>query len=886
MRHLSKRLRVMWRTLWRSKQVEAEMRDEMRLHIDMEAERLQAKGLDPQEARRQAHVRFGGVEKFKEEGRDARGFAWLDSLSLDTRLGLRMLAKNKWLTVVGGLAMAVAIAVGASAFEVISVLLREDLPLPGGDRIVAINYTSSTSASADARVLHAFAAWRGQVKSVEHLGAFRTVQHNITAPNAAPEPMAVAEISASAFTLAGTPPLHGRYLLPSDEQEQAAPVLLIGHDAWVQRFGGDPAILGRAVPLGAVQATIVGIMPKAFEFPIDHQFWMPLRLDPLEWQPWQGPALALFGRLAPGVSVEQAQAELASVGRHVADAHPDGAGRLQPKVESFPRAQSDLNAPLMVWLLRAAQFLVGALSFLVAINLAVLLYARTITRLGEIAVRTALGASRGRILSQLFVEALVLTTLGAAAGLMISRAALTQVEAMAGPTAPFWWTYSIGPSTIFYAFALAVVAALIMGVLPGLKATGRRLSANLQELHGRTGTRLGSVWSMLIVAQVAVAVAILPAAVFLTWYMLKMEFAGRSVAVDRIGLANMVLTDEASAGNQRIVKQRQDALMSRLRGEPGVTAVTFSSAVPGLGPDRRIEFQPSTKVRDAGNLDVASFRIDVDLLRVYEARLLAGRGFEPRDAGAAAAAVVNRTFVEQLLDNPSGALGTQFRYAAVREGSAPSDWYEIVGVVDDFPGLPRAPGSGEGEPSVYHAMSSGTAHPAVLSIKYSDTPPSNMPQRIREIGAEIDPSMQMRRVVPLSVFYDEARSAFQALALAVGFVTLTVLLLSAAGVHAMMSFTIAQRTREIGIRSALGAQPRHLLFGILRGAMRQLAFGIIAGCLLSIGAFAVVGTGVESASGLLLTVALVMTLVALLAAIAPARRILRIETVEALRIEG
>ena len=884
MRKISKRVGWMWQRLWRSSQLEAEMRDEMRLHIELEAERLRAQGLDPAEARRQAHVRFGGVEKFKEEGRDARGFAWVDSVSLDARLGVRMLAKHKWLTVVGGLAMAVAIALGATAFEVISVLLREDLPFPGGERVVGIKYTGSSSAASDGRVLHAFDAWRGQVTTIEHLGAFRTVQHNLTAPNAPPEPISVAEVTASAFVLVGTPPLHGRYLLPSDEQPQAAPVLLIGHDAWQTRFGGDPGLVGRTVPLGGVQTTVVGIMPQGFAFPVSHQFWIPLRLDPMKWRPWEGPSLDLFGRLASGAGAEQAEAELASLGRQVADAHPDEDARLQPIVQPFPRAQSDLDGPVLVWLLRAGQFLVGALSCLVAINLAVLLYARTITRLGEIAVRTALGASRGRILSQLFVEALVLTTLGAAAGLMISSFVLKQVAALAG-TVPFWVRYSIGPGTILYAFGLAVVAALIMGVLPGLKATGQRLSANLQELHGRTGTRLGSMWSTLIVAQVAVAVAILPAAVFITWYVLQMEFAGRSAAVDRIALANMVVTDDAPAPNEGLIRQRQDALMSRLRGEPGVTAVTFSSAVPGLGPDRRVEFHPSTKVRDASDLEVASFRIDVNLLKVYDARLLAGRGFEPRDVGAARAAIVNRTFVDELLETSTGGLGTQFRYAATQNGGAPFDWYEIVGVVEDFPRLPRSPDSPR-EPTAYHPMASGAAHPAVLSIQYSDTPPANLAQRVREIGAEIDPSLQMRRVVPLSVFYDEARTAFQMVALAVALVTATVLLLSAAGVHAMMSFTIAQRTREIGIRSALGAQPRHLLLGIFRGAMRQLALGIAAGSLLSIGAFVAVGTGLRSATGLLVTVAVVMAMVALLAAIGPARRILRIETVEALRTEG
>lgn len=268
------------------------------------------------------------------------------------------------------------------------------------------------------------------------------------------------------------------------------------------------------------------------------------------------------------------------------------------------------------------------------------------------------------------------------------------------------------------------------------------------------------MWSTLLVAQVAIAVAILPAATFLTWYVLRMEFAGRSAAVDRIFLADMVLDDPSDAADEARVRQRQDALMSLLRREPGLTAVTFSASVPGLGPDRRIEFHPSTRVRGAGDLEIATFRVNVDLLRVYETRLLAGRYFEAKDLGAPRAAIVNRTFVDELLEPSRGAFGTRFRYAASRDGAAPTDWDEIVGVADDFPGLPRAPGSG-GEASAYHPIPSGAAHPAVLSIKFGDTPPAAMTQRVREIAAQIDPSIRMRRVVPLSVLYDEARSAFR-----------------------------------------------------------------------------------------------------------------------------
>ena len=295
---IGRRLRSAWRALRRSKELDADMQDEMRFHIQMEAERLgRVGGLDSQEARRRAHVSFGGVERYKEEGREARGFGWLDTLSLDARLGIRMLAKHRWLTLVGGLAMAVAIAIGASAFIVIGVMLDPALPLPQGDRIVAVKYKRVSTGTADQRVLHAFAAWRDHLTTVEHLSAFRTVRHNLVVSNAAPEPVSVAEITPSAFSVAQVQPLLGRYLLDSDEQPNAPPVVLIGYDAWRTRFGADPGALGRTVELAGTPHTIIGIMPVGFGFPIAHQFWIPLRLDALKYGPWQGPELDLLDGL-------------------------------------------------------------------------------------------------------------------------------------------------------------------------------------------------------------------------------------------------------------------------------------------------------------------------------------------------------------------------------------------------------------------------------------------------------------------------------------------------------------------------------------------------------------------------------------------------------------
>jgi putative ABC transport system permease protein len=878
-RPLVRGARAIWRVLWRSRQLDADMQEEMRFHLQMEADRLaQAHGLDPEEARRQAFVRFGGLEKYKEEGREARGLYWLDGVVLDARLGVRMLVKHRWLTLVGGVAMTVAIAIGATAFEVINNLLDPTLPFPHGDRVVAVKYVATKQGGPDRHSLHAFSAWRDRLTTLEHAGAFRTAQHNFVAPNAPPEPIKVAEITASAFDVAHTPPLLGRYLLRSDEQLGAPPIVVIGHEAWRRRFNADPRIVGRTIQLGGAFHTIVGVMPEGFAFPIDHQFWIPLRQDPLTHRPWQGPDLHVFARLKPGATEAQAEAELAAAGHAIVELHPDGRDALRPIVLPFTREHLELSDPSHVWLLRAAQLLVGALAFVVAVNLAILLYARTVTRLGDIAVRTALGASRGRILSQLFIEALTLTALGAVAGLAASGVGLQQIEWMARANGgfPFWIRYDLSPASVLYALALAVAAAVIMGVVPGLKATGLRLSANLQELNGRTATHLGSLWTTLVVTQVAVA--ILPAAAYVSWHVVRTELKGPAIPVDRFVVANMNLSDEAVALDREQVRQRLLALMARLREEPGVTAVTFSSAVPGLGPDRRIEF-PDTAPQRGRTPEVAAFSIDVGLLETDGARLLAGRGFKAGDA-ASSVAIVNRTFAEDVLGGTAqAALGTRFRYAT-REA-----WREVVGVVDDFPGFPRSPLS-ETEPTAYEPAAPGDVHPAVVSLRFGGPIPSGIAERLRDVGAQVDPALQLRRVVPLSAFYEELRSAWRMVAWAAGIITITVLLLSAAGMHALMSFTIAQRTREIGIRSALGAQPRQLLLGVFGRAMRQLSIGIGVGSVISIATFSATGIGLGRGAALLATVAVLVTIVAAFAALGPARRSLRLPTVDALRVDG
>jgi predicted permease len=801
-----------------------------------------------------------------------------------------MLVKYPGLTIVGGLSMAVAIAVGVTAFEAISDILDPALPFPGGDRVVALEFVGSDPSAPEQHVMREFAALRTALTSVEHLSAYSNAQHNLVAADTAPEPVEVAEITASAFAITNTPALRGRYLLPSDEAPDASAVVVIGYQAWQRRFGGDPDVVGRTVRLGGVPRTVVGVMPEGFEFPTDHQFWSPLRVDPLKYPRWEGPSLSMFGRLAPGVTIEQAQAEFAAVAQRTAVVHPDSGLPLRPVVTPYTQVIED---PAILWAMRAGQLFAAALTVVVAINLAILIYARTVTRLGEIAIRSALGASRRRILGQLFSEALALALVGAAGGLGLARYALSVIQTLNDTDGlPYWINFELSPGTAMFALGLAVLSALIMGVLPGLKATRAGLSAHLHELHGRSGTRLGATWTMLIVAQVAVAVAVLPAAVFIASRVIRMEVAGAGFPTESIVAGYAGLGSEGPPPHRDRLAAQQRELLARLAAEPRVARVAFSSGMPGFGATKAIRFQDGVRVRagadyipDVGITEAllpSMTRVGVDAFDTYGVEILAGRDFAAADVGASNV-IVNRSFVDMYLQEPN-ALGLLFRYEN-KNPDAAHVWYQIVGVVRDFPAFPLN-FQRDAEPTIYHPAGLGDMNPVLVSVRFAGAVPPTFINRFRDIGAEVDPALQLTSVGVMADLYGTLRMALRSLAWAAALITASVLLLSAAGVYALMSFTVAQRRREIGIRMALGAPPQRVMLNVFGRAAWQVSAGVIVGSVLSAGFFVAIGLDVLRALPLLLTVAAIMALVALLATLGPTRRAVRIQAIEALSTEG
>ena len=821
---------------------------------------------------------------------------------IDLRLGVRMLFKNPGITVVGGVAMAVAIAIGAGMFGFAYSLLNPRLPLDEGHRIVAVDNRDVWSDNPRRPSLHDFAAWRQELRTVREVSAYRNVARNLIAPDGSAEPVRLAEMSASGFRVARVAPALGRPLVEEDERPGAPPVVVIGHDVWRTRFNGDPRIVGQTVRLGNAVHTVVGVMPEGFAFPVNHGWWIPLRLSPAGHAPGEGPEVFVFGRLAPGAGWEQSQAEMDAVGRRAAAAYPGTHADLRPRVLNY--TYPVMGGDMPVWEFTLIQALISLLLVVVAVNVAVLIYARTATRRGEIAIRTALGASRGRIVAQLFAEALVLAAAAAAAGLLLAHAGLRMaygILKMGIPEASaFWLDFGLRPATVLYVMGLTVLAAVIAGVLPALGATGRRVQDSLRQLGGGTGLRLGRTWTVLIVTQVAFAVGAIPVVLGVAANEMGEVLNRPLFPEDEFLAAELEMDPDPPAGTdaEEVYRRelgagfaaRQQEVVRRLRAEPWVADVAVGTSLPALGGWSAIQVERPGTEAGASQHIVTVNHVDGDYLAAFGSTVLAGRGLGAADADTAARTlVVNQAFVRKYLQN-GNVLGHRVRFGwppKPRPGqpeAPPEPWHEIVGVVADVHANVVAPELAQA--GIFRALVPGRFSRTELVVRVRGADVPAYLARMRAVTAAVDPTLRLEPRA-LRELYGQEESAVHMMGLVLGAVILSVVGLSAAGIYAMMSFTVTQRRREIGLRAALGADPRRLLSGIFARSLRQLALGVAVGVAAAVALNLVMEGSVFHGRSLLLVpaVCLLMMAVGMLATAGPARRGLRIHPMEALRDE-
>jgi putative ABC transport system permease protein len=884
-------------SFFRTGATEAELSREIHSHLQLLEDEFVSKGMPRDDARLAARRAFGGVEQVKEHQRDARGFRWLDNSRMDFKLGARMLAKYPALSLIGGAGLAVGVAIGAAFFAFLYSFLYATLPVEGGERIVALENWDIDASNEMRRSMHDLVTWRREMKTVGEIGAFRTVARNLTVAGGAVESVEVAQITADGFNITRVKPVIGRAIVAADESASASPIVVIGYDVWHSRFGGDASVLGRDLRLGNVIHTIVGVMPEGYGFPVNHSYWIPLTTDGARFGPREGPDIFIFGRLRDGAAMEQAQAELSALGAQAASAFPLTHARLQPRVMPYAHSILDIHG-ITTRDFTAVQSMISMLALIVAVNVGVLVYARTATRQREIAVRTALGASRRRIVGQLFIEALVLSAAASAAGVGLARFGIAQgfaiYAAEVNDRLPYFLDVDMPFAAYVYAAMLTVLTAVVTGVLPALHATGRRAQDTLKEVSGTNGLRLGRVWTAMIIAQVAIAMIGLPSTIKIGLDgiqrgLTKVNYSEESflaaiVSADPDAPAGMTASAYARESVLRLEKSKTDLVIG-LEAEPAVDDVTVAATVPGAEPRARIAIDGAVN-SPSGTIDVCFNHVATDFFDAFGARVIAGRALRDSDStGSTQAIVVNRAFVNQLLGG-ANAVGRRVHYveAGRREPAVggTTTQYEIVGVVTDL--STNSIKSDLIEPVMYHSLRSSTRATVLIRMRGND--PLQFSSRLRQFTSALDPTLRLR-IVTFSDMKRQQMIGLRLMLLGCSLVVVAVMLLSGAGIYAMMSFTVSQRRKEIGIRAALGADAGQLLRSIFTKAALQLAAGVVVGIVLALMTDRASDGELLGTFGrpLVAVTAVAMTIVGLFATIGPARRGLRVQPSEALRAE-
>jgi predicted permease len=768
---------------------------------------------------------------------------------LDVQLALRMLLKQPGLTLVAIFALAIGIPVGLLPLHVLDSLTKPP-PVDNGEEIVIVRNYDREESRTVGRPLHDFVQWRAELSSFEGLGMCREELLNINSEDGRAAPVRGAEVTASILSLTHVPPLLGRTLNEADEVIGAPDVVVIGYDLWQSRLAGDSNIVGSTIRIGTVPHMVVGVMPEGFLFPVRDHLWLPFRYDPLEYERGSGPAGTIVGRLADGVSIDEARNEIELLGQRMADQFPDTHAQLRPQVLPYTDALMDIDGPEVRPGVFVAQIVAFLLLVLACGNVGILVLARAATRTGELAIRTALGASRVRILSQLFIESLLLAVLAAGVGLLVLQAVATTPDILIEQL-PYWIDFEVSLETTVRALSLAVVSAALAGVVPALKATGKNVHVSMQRATGGgSGIRFGKGYSALLIGEVALAVWIL--AIGFTLPHAVSEPGGLGIQTDqylfatlRIPRVDHTTSGEPSEGPKSVGRVRgvHEELARRLSAEPSMGPVAIASELPGMPHTSywmEVEGIPPAPGSAAPAHSVNVARVDVGYFDALDQPILRGRNFNRGDLGEdRSAVIVNTSFVDSVLGgrNP---LGRRVRYwrwqprwlprAVSPPGQDAAPWsFEIVGVVGP---LGMSALNASKDQGLYHVFAPGELHPASFAVRVGNDPESAIP-RVRSIVTEIDGSALLEDPMALDRASDEIRRFFNLGTYLVAFMAGIAVVLSAACLYALMSFTVAERTRECGIRTALGAQRTKIVSAIGKRAFIQLSVGVTIGAALS-----------------------------------------------------
>jgi predicted permease len=875
-----KLLRDRLRALLHSDAVHGEIDEEVRFHIEMRTEENVRRGMGPEEARRDAERRFGRLTRIKELGYEVRGGGMLETLRQDLRYGARMLLKNPGFTLVAVLTLSLGIGANTAIFSVVNAVMLRPLPYAEPERLVWLWDTQPQLPTAPAS-LPDFLDWKGQNHSFEQLAAFESGSMFIdTGDGMRDTPVGL--VTPETFALFRVSPILGRTFTDEETLPGRFRVAVLGHGMWRSRFGSDPNVLGRTIDVSGAPYTIIGVMPEGFSFPDRAELWRPLPIDPNKLD--RGPHyLRVIGRLKPAVTLEQAQAEMSALAARLAEQYPEKIAGHGVKLELLRDVVvGDIGPALFV--------LLGAVGFVLLIacaNVANLLLARVGVRQKEIAVRTALGASRLRIVRQLFTESLMLSVGGGAAGLLIAVWGVNWLVSMSPGTIPRVHEIAVDPRVVCYTLLISVATSLLFGLAPALQASRPDLTGALKEGgRGSAGLLRNRLRSVLVISEVALSLVLLIGAGLMIRSFAKLNQVDPGFNPYQVYTMGVALLPSKYPDDGRVASFYSQ-LLERAAATPGVASAGAISDLPFSGADTSdsftIEGRPAVAKQEE-----PSTQYRVVTPRYFESMgipLLAGRDFAETDTKQAPnVVVINQAFARQHFAGESP-LGHRIRLQGQER-----DPLLIVGVVGDVRhiGLDERPIPEAYVPFLQDPLSE-TYQRSMTVVARTQSDPGVVAGSLRAALTSLDKSLPVFAFKPMTEYLRDslARRRFNLILLtAFGGVALA---LAAVGIYGVISYGVTQRTHEIGIRMALGAEKGDVLRLVVRQGMILALGGVAVGLLASLALTRLMETllyGVSVTDPLTFAViALLLTSVALLACFVPARRAAKVDPLVALRYE-
>jgi predicted permease len=812
------------RALVSARSLDADFDDEVASHLQLMIDDNIRRGMRPHEARRAALVRFGGPMQIKEERRDHQRLRFVDTTAQDLRYGLRALRRNPIYSLVAVTTLAVGIGAGIAVFSIARAVLLRPLPYDNPDALVRIfetnplkNWTRNIAAPAN------YADWRTQTTVFADVAAYEQFNSNGSGGQdvfltGRGEPQALKSISVTGnlFRVLGATPLMGRTFTDDETYEGKARVVVLSYGIWQSVFGGDPQIIGRTVALSGRTYDVVGVMPREFFFPgRDIQLWLPVAYAPPTFtQARRAHWLGVIARRKPGVSIEQAQQEMTTIARGLERQYPDTNTQMGVRLENFHASLAFEPRPALLMLSGA----VGLLFLIVCANIANLQLGRAAARVRELAIRRALGAERRRLVRQLFTESLVISVLGGAGGLVVAGFASAALLRLSPTAIPLFAEVRVDQPVLAFALLLTIAAPLVFAVLPALRAS---TAGSLSERSDGTAGDTRLLRSVLIGAEVALSIVLVVGAVLLLRSLIRLQQVDPGFEPDNVVAFNVTLPSARYAKREDRLRALEE-IDRRLREQPGVQAAGAASTLALRGftwtGDSTIEGRsPTDYERELRHKSVTP-----GYFKAMAIRLLAGRLFDEGDTLTSPPVTVVNMALARKYFRGADAVGKRITYGRPTD-NAP--WITVIGVVADEQqdALDKTP-----QPQVYSAIRQQLQNPMTFVVRSMLDQAAVVSAARREVQA-VDPDLALTSVTTLADVVDASLGEHRFRAALLAAFAGIALFLAALGIYGVLAYFVSQRSRELGIRLALGARPGELFVMVVGQGMRPVVVGAAVG---------------------------------------------------------